>query len=274
MSQERLPPQLSETVTPRPPLLRALMAQLISAVLVLAIAWSLEAGGAVASIHTPLTVKLLAQGVLAALIGRRFGLSPWWFPLHMVFPWAVAATLYLPVPSWVYLGVFLVLLMVFWNSAVGRVPLYLSNRKTWAALAELLPEKQDLVLADLGSGLGGTLLFLARRRPQGRFHGIESAPLPYLLSRLWLLALRIFGSGSGNVKLSYGDFWDHDLSDYDVVYSFLSPAPMRGLYEKARGEMRPGSLFISNSFTVPQIDPDQVVSVADRRDTRLYIWRM
>jgi hypothetical protein len=49
---------------------------------------------------------------------------------------------------------------------------------------------------------------------------------------------------------------------------------MPRLWEKARAEMRPGSLLVSSSFPVPDIVPEKVVEVADRRGTRLYCYRM
>jgi hypothetical protein len=49
---------------------------------------------------------------------------------------------------------------------------------------------------------------------------------------------------------------------------------MPRLWEKARAEMRPGSLLVSSSFPVPDTPPEQVVEVADRRGTRLYCYRM
>ena len=49
---------------------------------------------------------------------------------------------------------------------------------------------------------------------------------------------------------------------------------MARLYAKAREEMKPGSLFISNSFAVPDVDPDEIVEVDDSRRTRLLVFRL
>jgi hypothetical protein len=38
--------------------------------------------------------------------------------------------------------------------------------------------------------------------------------------------------------------------------------------------MRPGTLFISNTFTVPGVAPDEVVELDDLTHARLLIWRM
>ncbi len=63
------------------------------------------------------------------------------------------------------------------------------------------------------------------------------------------------------------------MGDYDVVYAFLSPAPMPRLWEKAGIEMAPGAMLISNSFVVPDVAPVAVITVDDRRATRLYVYR-
>jgi hypothetical protein len=50
--------------------------------------------------------------------------------------------------------------------------------------------------------------------------------------------------------------------------------PMAGVWRKASAELRPGSVLVSNSFPVPEQEPDRVVDVGDRRATRLYIYRI
>ena len=49
------------------------------------------------------------------------------------------------------------------------------------------PSDRPVRAVDIGSGLGGLVLELARRRPDSVFMGIELAPLPWLLS--WLRAM-------------------------------------------------------------------------------------
>jgi len=248
---------------PRRPLVAALAAQAIAAMLAFALTWVLGRG---AGISLPLPLIVGGQGVVAAIIGSRLGLAPWWVPIHLIAPGAFAAAMLMDVPAWIFLAAFLGLLLVYWNAGDEQVPLYLTNRTTWRALSDLLPTKEGARFLDLGSGLGGTLGFLARRRPDMTFEGIESAPAPYLLAKI-----RLFVTP---VNLRFGSLWDTNLVGYDVVYCFLSPVPMAALYEKARAEMRPGSLFISNSFAVPDVAADQTVVVEDARQTKLMIWKM
>lgn len=166
-------------------------------------------------------------------------------------------------PGW-YLAAFVLLLLVFWRTDRSRVPLFLTNATAARAIASLLPRSR-FTLIDLGCGDGGLLRHLARTRPECDFLGVEHAPLPWLWARLASLALP-------NCRIRLGDFWGRHLGKQDVVYAFLSPAPMPRLWRKAREEMRPGALLISNSFPVPDIEPGQVVEVGDRRRTRLYCY--
>ncbi|MAL80085.1 MAG: trans-aconitate methyltransferase [Sneathiella sp.] len=216
----------------------------------------------------PLLWVALAGGLLAGIVTRGFGFSAPWVIGQVGAPPLLVLALALDIPSWVFPLVLLLLVLLFWNVAGNRVPLFLTNRLTYRAIEEVLPDR-PLHFVDLGSGLGGILRYLATRRPDARFSGLETAPLPFALS--WLMGKF---SGSDNLEMRYRDIFREDLSQYDVVYCFLSPVPMPALFEKARAEMKPGSLFISNSFTVPDHQPDEVVEVMDRRRTKLLVWRM
>jgi hypothetical protein len=68
--------------------------------------------------------------------------------------------------------------------------------------------------------------------------------------------------------------WQTPLADHDLVYAFLSPAPMSELWAKAQAEMRPGSLFVSNSFPVPGVTPWRVIHVACSPPRPLYCYRI
>jgi hypothetical protein len=207
------------------------------------------------------------DGLLALALSGVLRLPVWWLPIQALFVPSLVLALRLDIPPAVYLGGFVLSWLVFRSNPGERVPLYLTNRATWEAVAELLPERDGFAFVDLGCGLGGGLAFLAERNPAGQFVGVESAPLPFLLARWRVRRL-------ANCKIRFGDLHGEDLSRYDAVYAFLSPDPMPALWRKARREMRPGSLFISNSFEVPGIEPDRTVVLSDGRRTRLLIWRM
>ena len=207
-------------------------------------------------------------GVIAGFIGLGLGLARAWFALQLLLPLAVGGTLWLNVSSWAYLAIFVALILVYWNSAGERVPLYLTNALTREAIVDLIPPEAT-AFADLGCGLGGVILHVARRRPTIGVVGIESAPIPFLISWLRLEFARL-----DNAEVRFQSFWSCDLTAFDVIYCFLSPVPMPELFRKAQNDMRPNSLFVSNTFTVPDIDPSHISEVADRRNTLLYVWQI
>lgn len=212
---------------------------------------------------------VVGTGVLAAILSRRAGLAPWWWAMQLLFAPALALSLSLQLQPYWFLAAFLLSASVYWNSYRTQVPLYLSSRLVRQEVAKLLPAKTGFSFIDLGSGLGGMLAHLAAARPDGNFHGVEAAPLPFLLS--WL---RIKARGRRNCSVAWGDLWSDDLANYDVVFAYLSPVPMPALWRKARAEMRPGTLFISNSFVVTEAEAAQTIKLDDLHGSTLHVWRM
>ncbi len=207
----------------------------------------------------------MLQGGIAAMASRAMGAPPWWLAIHLAFmPLAVLARM-LELPPWLWAAGFVLLLLVFWRTDRSRVPLFLSSHGAAETLLALLPSRPCRVI-DLGCGDGALLRHLARNRPESRFVGIEHAPLPWLWARLAAGALP-------NLEIRRGDFWRHSLADYDLVYAFLSPAPMPRLWDKARAEMRSGAMLVSNAFAVPAQREDRRVNVGDGAMTYFYVYR-
>jgi len=182
---------------------------------------------------------------------------------------AAALASMLAVSPWLFLVAFGLLGLIYWNAPLGQVPFYLTNRTTFTAIAELIPSGPGHRFLDVGHGIGGILLYLSAQRPDLQLTGIESAPLPFLVS---LLQAR--PGKYPNLAIRYGDFWKLDFAEFDIIYAYLSPAPMPALYEKVRREMKPGALLISNSFTVPEEAPNETLTLGDGRRTKLHIWKI
>ena len=219
-------------------------------------------------VETSLVADALIQGGIAAFLGLRLGLASWWLPINLLFSPALVVTLSFDVaPSW-FLAAFVLLFLAYWSVFRSQVPLYLSSRKAWAAVAGLLPNKAGIRFLDVGAGLGGMLGYLDARHPDGSFSGMEIAPLPFALG--WA---RKKATG-GRYSLQWGDFWPHSLAGQDVVYAYLSPVPMARLWRKACEEMPPGSRFISNTFPVPGVEPESVVELDDFHHSSLYVYRI
>lgn len=219
---------------------------------------------------------VLLQSVLSALIAWAMKSDRWWLIIHAVFPLAVAVASQLQLASGWYLAAFVILVLIFGPTVRNRVPLYLSNDKTAAALSVFLDQHVSgradanstaARLLDCGSGTGTMVKLLARANPLHRIEGIEGAWLPYLISR-------IACAGLSNASIVQGDFWSKDLGPYPAVYAFLSTEPMPRLWDKARREMAPGAFLISNSFEVPDQRPFAVIRVDDSRQTKLLVYQI
>lgn len=264
-----MPPPTDESgAPPKPvrqyPLLQQLAVQFAATFTVLSVAWPFFV---LRNEALPWPATSLAIGALALFIARIARLPWWWQIIHTAFAplaWGVHS---LSIdPGW-FLLAFIVLLLVYRGALTGQIPLYLSNKETVAALLQLTPDSPGLKFIDLGAGIGSTILPLAKARIDGQFAGVENAPATWLLGYLRTFRLR-------NCHWHWGNIWEAHLSDYDVVYAFLSPAPMPALWAKAQREMQPGSLLISNNFPIPGVETSNVIEIDDPRQTRLYCYRL
>ena len=213
---------------------------------------------------------VLVQAVLSVLISRWIGLPVWWLVIQFLLPIGLYAGLALAFnPVWALL-LFAVLWLLFRNALTERVPLYLTNSTTRQALKKLtksLTETQeDVRFMDLGCGLGGNVVFMSQQRGVAQATGVETALIPYALSKLY--------SKIGGGEIFAQDIWKTDLSEYNLVYAFLSPEPMPKLWKKVSSEMPKGSLFVTNSFAVPDIEPSDIWQLSDGRETVLYLYQI
>lgn len=213
-----------------------------------------------------LTVAIL-QGAIAAGLSRVFKLASWWLAIQFIFPIAAIGVQALKLPPTAFLIAFVILLGLYWSTFRTQVPFYPSSPATWKAVTELLPTDRPLQFIDIGSGLGGLSLHLARARPDCKFLGIELAPLPWLVS-----VLRVYVSRSP-AQFIRGDYTNLDFSQYDVVFAYLSPVAMTPLWEKAKAEMRPNSLLLSYEFPIADKKWNIIKSPA-QGGPNLYGWQM
>jgi SAM-dependent methyltransferase len=245
------------------PILAAILAQLVAGVATFGLAFLLAGFWAP---ETALLVLVAVQALLAAGVSYLLRLQVWWLWIAALFPLALYLGLNLgDVPAWPFGLAFVVLYLFFSNTARERVPLYLSNRQTAQALCQLMRDRGAHRFIDLGCGFGGVVRTVAGNGYTAS--GVETAPMAFLIARV-LSSLKRRGT------IVRRDLWTVDLSDVDVVYTFLSPEPMPALYRKAKAEMKPGSLLVSNSFAVEGIEPLEVWELPDRRRTQLFLYRM
>jgi len=220
-----------------------------------------QGAGAAVALGLGATPLAPVAGAAAAAAGIALRLPFWWPPLLLALPLAAQGALDLGLaPRW-HLAAAAALWLVFGLTARTSVPLYLSSRRELEALASLVPHGARVL--DAGCGLGSALAALADASPRARLEGVEAAVLPWLAARL---------RARGRWRARLGSLWRADFGRYDVVYAFLSPAAMPKLWAKARAEMRPGALLVSNRFEVPGAPAARVLDTGGGR--RLHCWRM
>lgn len=209
----------------------------------------------------------LGIGAVALLIASLSRQSWWWRLIHAVFVPLIWLTSTLTLhPAWFMLA-FITTLLISRGALTGQIPLYFSNRRCAHAVGKLTENLAGTRFIDLGAGIGSMIVPLSEMYPQKNYTGVENAPIPWIIGALRTRRRK-------NSQWQWGSLWKTNLADYDVVYAFLSPAPMTELWQKVQREMKPGSLFISNSFPVPGVEASETVEINDARQTRLFCYRV
>ncbi|TDR73817.1 hypothetical protein DFP86_11221 [Paludibacterium purpuratum] len=202
--------------------------------------------------------------VVLALVWQSRGAKAW---LHgLPIPAALLAW-WAGIPPWLFLAAFLATLAFGRNAWQAQVPLYRSSREAAQALADALAPGTRLLEA--GAGDGRLALWLARLRPDLQLTALENAWGSYWLACLrWRLAGR-----PENVRLGSDDFWGRDWGEYDAIYVFLSPAPMKRVWDKFQSQAKPGAVLISNTFAIPDVQPARCLPLSGRLQQSLLFWR-
>ena len=254
--------RISKPAAPAVVALLIQFASLFVLILGLAIVWQTS------QVRLSLIQVLVFQAVFTLFLTRWFGLAWWWCVIQPLFPFAVVSMLALPLPNWLYLVLFLIFLVIYWSAYQTQVPYYPSTQRCWRALEQYLPQSKSFSLVDIGSGLGGLILYLAKKYPQSSFTGVEIAPLPWLLS--YLRARR----GGGNLRFLRSNYEKLNFADFDVVFAYLSPAAMPALWIKAKQEMRPGTMLVSYEFPVMGVTENLSIYPENTavNGPKLYIW--
>lgn len=244
------------------PALFAFCIQVIALVLVASVVW--------ASYYTmqhlfgfyvvlPVFVIFLFQAIFASTLAYLLQMASWWRLIHFSFPMMVWGMLIVNLPNEIYLIGFIVTLSIFWTSFRTQVPYYPSRLNVWEKVSAITHEYQasqanqtkPIRLIDIGSGLGGFSIHLARAHKNARVEGIEVAPLPWLAS--WLVGL----VKRSTAHFQLGNYHKLDFAQYDIIFAYLSPAAMDDLWHKSKQEMRQGCLLISLEFPVQGVPVTQ-----------------
>ncbi|MDD5342188.1 MAG: class I SAM-dependent methyltransferase [Patescibacteria group bacterium] len=161
-------------------------------------------------------------------------------------------------------------LVLFFGTAllagVLAAPWLPTRKKDLKRLLDLASIQRDELVYDLGSG-DGRLLINAAKQYGARGVGFEISFFHWLWS-----ILNVWLSGcQGRIKIRYRNFFREDFGPADVIVCFLTPWAMRKLKPKVAKELRPGSRFVSYSFSLPDSQP-VAVSKPESNSNAIYLY--
>lgn len=156
-------------------------------------------------------------------------------------------------PAWAAFGVCaLVALPSLWG-AIRTAPYVPTDSRTAAQMVDIAEVSPGDRVIDLGCG-DGRIVEAARQRG-ALAEGVElSVPL-----WVWCRLRGIQG-------VRYGSMWSRDLSEYDVVFAFLSPRGMKRFAESRWPGLKPGCRVIAHAFPLPGKEPSRSDGVVYRYD--------
>jgi len=214
------------------------------------------------------TCSVIAASFIAGVCATFLRFPKPWMVVNMALPLALAGSLAVSLPSWIFAIPFAALALLHAPALWTRVPYYPTSRAAYPLILAELPPETNFTFIDIGCGCGDLLLFLRQHRPLGTYYGVEIGVLPFVVSKIKALLY-----GRGSISIHFQDLKRTPLNEFDYVYAFLSPAAMTQVWQKANREMKPGSTFITNSFEVPA-QAAYIIAVKDARRSSLFVHRM
>lgn len=118
---------------------------------------------------------------------------------------------------------------------------------------------------DLGCGDGRIICAAAGAGARAR--GFEISLLPYFIAKI----RRLFQNNKSNIKISYKNIWNLDLSDADIVYFFLMEEVHPRLKQKFEKELKKGAKIISYAWPIKGWEAS-MISVVDNRP-KIYLYQ-
>ena len=251
-----------QTQSPRSPALISLGIQCLA----LLVVWGCSIlFGTIFNQPPPTDCLFIMQAILTYALAYILLKDFWWRYIHFIFPLALCVTLRFDIPNYVFLGLFIISMSLFWTCFKTQVPFYPSSALIRNQIASLIPDNHLSRVIDIGSGIGDLSLSLAEQKPAALVSGVEIAPL------LWVISTVRAKLRKSRAIFTLGSYQNIDFSNYDIVFAYLSPAAMQGVRIKAQAEMRTNALLVSHEFPIPHLRPTRILrNVLTTKKTYVY----
>ena len=130
------------------------------------------------------------------------------------------------------------------------LPYFTTSRYRVEAMSELADPKPGEKGADLGSGDGRITIAFAKKDVE--MHGFELNKEFVTISKN-----TIESEGLTNASIFQRDFWEIDLSVYDIIAIYPMPDILEALEEKLKKEAKPGARILTNYYPLPTWSPEK-----------------
>ena len=137
---------------------------------------------------------------------------------------------------------------------VMRIPYYPSREFRIKKLLEIFEPPSGSKIIDLGSGDGRVLREFARRYDDVLLYGIEKDPILINISKK-------LSEEFNNITINRGDLFKEDLSNYNIVYTYLTTEALERLRDKAINFIKKGGVWIALDYRIPRIKPVLVIEL-------------
>lgn len=143
---------------------------------------------------------------------------------------------------------------VFFVTGAPYIPL---DRRALECLLDNMPSLQGKTFYELGCGNGRVLSAVHAQSPTTHCVGIERGWRPYILARLRLRQL----IKTGAIELIYNDIRRVDLSNADVVFTYLMDDFLAIILPKLENELKGGAIVISAQFRLGNKKSYKIIKV-------------
>lgn len=147
----------------------------------------------------------------------------------------------------IILIVFLILAICFSFVLIWGAPFLPTLKKQIKAALDLAELKKGDMIIDLGCGDGRLLIAAAQRGFNGL--GYELNPLMFLIAKIRTIRYR------KQIKIVFGNFWNHRWPKTEAIYVFLLPKLMKKLDNKIIKDGYQDSKIITFAFKFPKRRP-------------------
>ena len=143
----------------------------------------------------------------------------------------------------IFLLIFISFLIIF-PFTLGA-PFEPTNKKTLRKMIEFSEVKKGEKVADLGSGNGRIVIEFAKLGAE--VHGFEINPFLIWFSKRKIKKLGL----QDKAFIHWKNFWNQNLSKYDIIIVFQIGFIMKNLEKKLKKELKKGSRIVSNTWKFP-----------------------